>query len=173
MLALATEAIEQAGYAPGRDIFLGVDVASTHFYRKHRYEIDSKILGNNGMIKAITNWLDQYPIISAEDGLSEDDWEYWPKLREAISARALTLGDGLLCTNPNRIRRAIETGACDALLLTVNQIGTLTEALEAYRQARAAGWSITLSVQQAVVLCQALGLANGAVLELIGPPAGC
>jgi enolase 1/2/3 len=99
------------------------------------------------MIKAITNWLDQYPIISVEDGLSEDDWEYWPKLREAISARALTLGDDLLCTNPNRIRRAIETAACDALLLKVNQIGTLTEALEAYRQARAAGWSITLSVR--------------------------
>ena len=85
--------------------------------------------------------------MSVEDGLAEDDWENWPKLRRAIAGRALTLGDDLLCTNPVRIRRAVETNACDALLLKVNQIGTLTEALEAYRQARAAGWSVTLSVR--------------------------
>ena len=82
-----------------------------------------------------------------EDGLSEDDWEHWPKLRQAISRKALTLGDDLLCTNPARIQRAIEVEACDALLLKVNQIGTLTEALAAYKQARSAGWSVTLSVR--------------------------
>ena len=82
-----------------------------------------------------------------EDGLSEDDWEHWPRLRQAIAGRALTLGDDFLCTNPERIRRAIEAKACDALLLKVNQIGTLTEALAAYHQARSAGWSVTLSVR--------------------------
>jgi enolase len=99
------------------------------------------------MIQTITQWLDQYPILSVEDGLAEDDWDNWPKLRRAIAGRALTLGDDLLCTNPERIARAIEMNACDALLLKVNQIGTLTEAIEAYRQARGAGWSVTLSVR--------------------------
>ena len=147
MLGLAVEAIEQAGYPPGKDIFLGIDVAASHFYQGHRYHKDGEVLDSAGMIQTIARWLDQYPILSVEDGLAEDDWENWPKLRRAIGGRALTLGDDLLCTNPVRIRRAVETHACDALLLKVNQIGTITEALEAYRQARAAGWSVTLSVR--------------------------
>jgi enolase len=147
MLGLAVEAIERAGYSPGKDIFLGIDVAASHFYQDHRYHKDGEVLDSAAMIQTITQWLDRYPILSVEDGLAEDDWENWPKLRRAIGGRAATLGDDLLCTNPVRIRRAIETKACDALLLKVNQIGTLTEALEAYRQARAAGWSVTLSVR--------------------------
>jgi len=147
MLGLAVEAIEQAGYNPGKDIFLGIDVAASHFCQDHRYHKDGQVLDSAAMIQTIAQWLDRYPILSVEDGLAEDDWENWPKLRRAIAGRALTLGDDLLCTNPGRIRRAVETNACDALLLKVNQIGTLTEALEAYRQARAAGWSVTLSVR--------------------------
>jgi enolase len=147
MLSLAVEAIEQAGYSPGKDVFLGIDVASTHFFRDHKYYLDSEVLDGGGMIQTIAQWLDRYPILSVEDGLAEDDWEHWPELCRTIKGRALTLGDDLLCTNPVRIRRAIETNACDALLLKVNQIGTLTEALQAYRDARAAGWSITLSVR--------------------------
>jgi enolase len=147
MLGLAVEAIERAGYSPGKDIFLGIDVAASHFYQDHRYHKDGEVLDSAAMIQTITRWLDRYPILSVEDGLAEDDWENWPKLRRAIGGRALTLGDDLLCTNPVRIRRAVEAKACDALLLKVNQIGTLTEALEAYRQARAAGWSVTLSVR--------------------------
>src|SRR5580704_10389517 len=147
MLSLAVEAIEQAGYVPGKDIFLGIDVASTHFYEDSHYRKDGKILDSAGMIQTVAKWLDQYPILSIEDGLAENDWENWPKLRRAISGRALTLGDDLLCTHPDRIQRAIESNACDALLLKVNQIGTLTEALQAYQQARKAGWSVTLSVR--------------------------
>jgi enolase len=147
MFTLAVEAIELAGFVPGKDIFLGVDVASTHFYKSDRYEIDSELLDSNGMIETIENWLGQFPIISVEDGLAEDDWENWPNLHAAIAGRALTLGDDLLCTNTARIQRAIETNACDALLLKVNQIGTLTEALAAYNQARLANWSVTLSVR--------------------------
>lgn len=147
MFALAVESIERAGYRPGEDIFLGVDVASTHFYKENLYEIDSETLNSVEMIKKMTNWLERFPIISIEDGLAEDDWTHWPILRETIAGRALTLGDDLLCTNPSRIQRAIESKACDALLLKVNQIGTLTEALAAYRQARSAGWSIVLSVR--------------------------
>jgi enolase len=147
MLGLAVEAIEAAGYGPGKDVLLGVDVAASHFYEDNRYQKDGNILDSAGMIQTIAKWLDEYPILSLEDGLAEDDWENWPELRRAIDGRALTLGDDLLCTNPVRIRRATETSACDALLLKVNQIGTLTEAIEACKLARAAGWSITLSVR--------------------------
>jgi enolase len=147
MLGLAVHAIEQAGYAPGKDFSLGIDVASTHFYQGDKYHLDGQVLDSAGMIQTIAQWLNRYPILSVEDGLAEDDWENWPNLRRTIAGRALTLGDDLLCTNPSRIRRAIETNACDALLLKVNQIGTLTEALQAYQQARAVGWAITLSVR--------------------------
>ena len=147
MFGLAVEAIEQAGFEPGKDVALGVDVAATHFYAHPRYKLEAEALDSEGMIQTILNWLDRFPIISVEDGLAEDDWEHWPKLREAIAGRALTLGDDLLCTNPSRIQRAIERRACDALLLKVNQIGTLTEAMQAHQQARAAGWSVTLSVR--------------------------
>ena len=147
MLGLAVEAIERAGYSPGKDVFLGIDVASTHFYQNHKYRLDADVLDSAEMIQTISRWLDRYPILSVEDGLAEDDWENWPALRRTIAGRALTLGDDLLCTNPVRIQRAVEGNACDALLLKVNQIGTLAEALEAYQQARAAGWSVTLSVR--------------------------
>jgi enolase len=147
MLGLAIEAIELAGYRPGKDIFVGIDVAASHFYQEHKYQKDGEILDSAGMIQTIAKWLDQYPILSVEDGLAEDDWENWPNLRRAIAGRALTLGDDLLCTNPARIRRAIDAKACNALLLKVNQIGTLTEAIEAYQLARKAGWSVTLSVR--------------------------
>jgi enolase len=99
------------------------------------------------MIEHLSAWLDRYPIISLEDGLSESDWENWPRLRERVSERALTLGDDLLCTNPDRIRRAVSTGAADALLLKVNQVGTLTEAAEALRIARNASWTVTVSAR--------------------------
>jgi enolase len=147
MLALAVEAIERAGYSPGKEISLGIDVASTHFYNNQHYEKDGEVLDSAGMIQTIGGWLDRYPILSVEDGLAEDDWDNWPKLRQALDGRALTLGDDLLCTNTTRISRAIEANACDALLLKVNQIGTLTEALAAGKQARTAGWSVTLSVR--------------------------
>jgi len=147
MLDLAVDATEQAGYRPGKDVFLGIDVASTHFYRGHEYHLDEAVLDSASMIQTIAQWLERYPILSVEDGLAEDDWEHWPELRRTVAGRALTLGDDLLCTNPDRISRAIETNACDALLLKVNQIGTLTEALHAYQQARAAGWAVTLSVR--------------------------
>ena len=147
MLGLAVEAIEQAGYIAGEDVFLGIDVAASHFYEDGRYHKDGEILDSAGMIRTIARWLDEYPILSVEDGLAENDWENWPKLRQAIAGRALTLGDDLLCTNSTRIKRAVESNACDALLLKVNQIGTLTEALDACKQARAASWAVTLSVR--------------------------
>ncbi len=99
------------------------------------------------MIARIGQWLDCYPIVSVEDALAEDDWEHWPILRDAVGSRALVLGDDLLCTNPRRIRRAIEANAANALLLKVNQIGTLTEAAESLKLARHAGWQVTVSAR--------------------------
>jgi enolase len=100
-----------------------------------------------GMIQRIEKWITDFPIVSVEDGLSEDDWPHWPALKQALAGRALTLGDDFLCTNPTRIRRAIEANAADALLLKVNQIGSLTEAAAAARLARQAGWRITVSAR--------------------------
>jgi enolase len=147
MLALAVESIAAAGFTPGRDISLGVDVASSHFYRNGRYELGEQPLESLAMIERLSAWMREYPIISIEDGLAEDDWQHWPEFRKAIRHTALVVGDDLLCTNPQRIRRAVDMGACDALLLKVNQVGTLTEAARALGMARAAGWTVVLSVR--------------------------
>ena len=143
----AVECIQAAGFVPGKDVAIAVDVASTHFFKRGCYYISETPHTANQMIDRIVRWADRYPIVSVEDGLAEDDWDNWPKLCTALSGRVAVIGDDLLCTNPQRIRRAIESRACDGLLLKVNQIGTLTEAVEAYRLARAAGWSVTLSVR--------------------------
>jgi enolase len=126
---------------------LAVDVASSHFYHESRYHLDGQALDSAAMVVRLTEWLDRFPIVSIEDGLAEDDWESWPALKAAIGARALVLGDDFLCTNPGRIRRAIETECANALLLKVNQIGSLTEAAEACRLANAAGWKVTVSAR--------------------------
>jgi enolase len=147
MLSTTVEAIERAGYLPGRDVAMAVDVASTHFYGDGVYSIGGKRLSSAQMIELTDSWVRRFPIVSVEDGLSEDDWENWPTLRRSLDGRALTLGDDLLATQTSRIRRAVELGAADALLLKVNQCGTLTEAAEAYSLARSAGWKVTLSVR--------------------------
>jgi enolase len=147
LIETALAAIKTAGQRPGSGVMLALDVASSHFYADGRYSIDGATLDSARMIERLTGWVGRYPIVSVEDGLAEDDWEWWPKLRQALEARALVLGDDLLCTNPRRIRRAIEERACNALLLKPNQVGTLTEAAEACRLAKDAGWQVTVSVR--------------------------
>jgi enolase len=147
MLGDAAASIEAAGFTPGRDVALAVDVASSHFFEADRYRIGGRSLGTDGMVALVEQWVTDYPIVSVEDGLAEGAMSDWPRLRAALRGRALTLGDDLLCTNPGRIRAAIASGAADALLLKVNQIGTLTEAAEAQRLARAAGWRIVVSAR--------------------------
>ena len=136
-------------FAPGKDMALAVDVASSHFYSGGKYHLGapSTVLDSAAMIDRVAQWIDRYPIISVEDALAEDDWGHWPALRAAISSRALVLGDDLLCTNPARIQRAIDIKAATALLLKVNQIGTLTEAATALKIARNAGWQVTISAR--------------------------
>jgi enolase len=126
---------------------LAVDVAASHFYADGCYHLGRERLASHEMIARILTWLDRYPILSVEDGLAEEDWEAWPDLNTVLQGRALTLGDDFLCTNPNRISRAVELHAANALLLKVNQVGTLTEAAEAHQLARTAGWAVVVSAR--------------------------
>ncbi len=143
----AVESIRAAGFRLGSEVALAVDIASSHFYRDGTYHLGNTGLRSSEMVELLCRWLDNYPIVSIEDGLAEEDWQYWPQLCAKVGGRALVLGDDFLCTNPSRITRAIETHSANALLLKVNQIGTLTEAAEAYKLARAAGWLITMSAR--------------------------
>ena len=147
MLAGAVESIERAGYMPGKEVALAVDVASSHFYSEGRYHLDQESLDSPGMIARVASWVEQFPIVSVEDGLAEDDWDHWPALRQAIGAKTLVVGDDLLCTRPERIRQAIALRAANALLLKVNQVGTLCEAAYSYKLARSADWCVTISVR--------------------------
>ena len=147
MLADAVESIVAAGFTPGRDVALAVDVAASHFFDGRRYQLGEQSLDSAAMIEKLLKWLEAFPIVSIEDGLAESDWENWPKLRERVAGRALVVGDDLLCTNPKLIRRAIDARAADTLLLKVNQIGTLSEAAEALHVARAAGWRVVVSAR--------------------------
>ncbi len=139
-------AIESAGYRPGEDVGLALDVAASQFWRNGRYQLEGG-LESAEMIALLADWSRRWPVSSVEDGLAEEDWAHWPALKRALTGRALTLGDDLLCTNPGRIRRAIEADAADALLLKVNQIGTLSEAAAACQLARDAGWHVTVSAR--------------------------
>ncbi|MBI4660853.1 MAG: enolase [Verrucomicrobia bacterium] len=147
MLDDAVETIRAAHYEPGRDVALAVDAASSHFCVAGRYQLGDESLNSARMIERLIEWVARYPIVSLEDGLSEDDWDHWPKLKASLSGKCLTVGDDLLCTDPQRIQRAIEACAADTLLLKVNQIGTLTEAREACRLARSARWRVTVSAR--------------------------
>jgi len=147
MLDDAVTAIRNAGREPGGDVALCIDVAASHFFDDGRYHLGGSALTSTGMIDRIAAWLDLAPIVSVEDGLAEDDWDNWPALRSRLAGRALILGDDLLTTNPTRIRRAVDAGAADALLLKVNQIGTLTEAADACLLARQVGWRVAVSAR--------------------------
>lgn len=144
---LAIESITAAGFTPGSDLSLCIDVAASHFSGSSGYEIGGQVRSSEEMTALIGAWVDRYPIVSIEDGLAEDDWEHWPALRARLGDGALTLGDDLLATNPERIERAIESEAANALLMKVNQIGTLTEAALALKLARKAGWKVVVSAR--------------------------
>ena len=147
MISLAVEAITRAGFTPGNEIALALDVASTHFYSEGEYALDEQNLDSAAMVEQLRDWTQKYPVVSVEDGLAEEDWESWPVLLAEIGDRACVVGDDLLCTNADRVRRAIKHHACNALLLKVNQAGTLSDAAAAYHLAIAAGWKVIVSVR--------------------------
>ena len=148
-LEIVLLAVENAGYTPGRDVYLGLDVAATELYDsasgQYVLEREGLTLDSGEMIDLYGSWVSQYPILSIEDGLSEDDWEGWTAMRERLGATVQLVGDDLLVTNIARINRSIKEQASNAVLLKPNQIGTLTETQAALDTARAAGWGAVMS----------------------------
>jgi enolase len=149
-LDLIVEAIQKAGYRPGKDAGLAVDIASSHFYQDGRYQFGATgraSLTSDGMIDLLGRWSDKYPLFSIEDGLAEDDWEGWKKLTAALGKRVQLIGDDLFATNSERLRRGMAAGVANSVLVKLNQIGTLTETLEVIDLARSAGYRPVISAR--------------------------
>ena len=140
-------AIERAGYRAGDDVVIALDPACTELYRDGLYHlaVEDRSLSSQEMVAHWQSWAERYPIASIEDGLAEDDWEAWRSLTAALGHRVQLVGDDLLATNVARLERAIAEEAANGILVKLNQIGTLTETLEAIRVAKAAGWSVVIS----------------------------
>lgn len=144
---LILEAIHRAGYRPGDDVMLAIDAASTEFYADGRYTLrkEGKVVSSDELVALWEDWCRQFPIISIEDGLAEDDWSGWALLRARLGDRVQLVGDDLLVTNTKRLRRAIVEQVANSILIKVNQIGSLTETLAAIELAKRAGWTAVVS----------------------------
>jgi enolase len=141
------EGITRANYTPGKDVCIAIDAAATEFYQNGQYVLkgESRKLTSDGMIEFWSDWLRKYPIVSLEDGLAEDDWEGWTRLTSALGERVQLVGDDLFVTNEERLRRGIDGGVANAILIKLNQIGTLTETLHTIEVAKSAGYACVIS----------------------------
>jgi enolase len=141
------EAIGNAGYEAGKDIYLGLDVASSEFYKDGKYVLESEGTSYDaaGFVDYLAAWVDKYPIISIEDGLAENDWEGWPLLTETLGDSVQLVGDDLFVTNTRIFTQGIEKGVANSILIKLNQIGTLTETLECIKMAHDAGYTAVVS----------------------------
>jgi len=146
-LQVIMEAVTRAGYKPGEDIMLALDVAATELYKDGKYvlEGEGKTKSAEEMIDFYEELVNKYPIVSVEDGLSEDDWEGWQKMTARLGRRIQLVGDDLFVTNTERLGRGIETATANSILIKVNQIGTLTETFDAIEMARRAGYTAVIS----------------------------
>ena len=147
-LQVIIEAIEAAGLRPGQDICLALDVAASELYREGEYRFvksGAKARSSKALAELYAGWLEQYPIVSIEDGMAENDWDGWAHLTQLIGDRCQLVGDDLFCTNSEILAKGIEAQVANAILVKVNQIGTLTETLEAIELARAAGYNAVIS----------------------------
>ncbi len=142
-LDLIMDAIKRAGYEAGKQIFIALDVAATEFYDKktEKYTIDGKQLSGDQMVDFLADWVDNYPICSIEDGCSEDDWASWKKLTDRVGNKVQLVGDDLFVTNTDRLQRGIDQGIANSILIKVNQIGTLTETIDAIQLAHRNGYT--------------------------------
>ncbi len=139
------EAIRSAGYKPGEEVSIGLDVASSEFYKDGVYSFEGKEMSADQMISFYEDLISKYPIISIEDALAEEDWENWKKLTEKIGGKCQLVGDDLFVTNPSRLKKGIESGVANAILIKVNQIGSLTETLQAIKMAQDANYGVVIS----------------------------
>ncbi|QJF50983.1 phosphopyruvate hydratase [Roseobacter ponti] len=141
------KSVEKAGYKPGEDIYLAMDCAATEYYKDGKYVLagEGKTLSSDENVDYLTALVNDYPIISIEDGMSEDDWDGWKALTDALGGRVQLVGDDLFVTNPARLAMGIERGSANSMLVKVNQIGTLTETLKAVDMAHRAGFTNVMS----------------------------
>lgn len=169
-LDVIVEAIQKAGYEVGKQAFIALDCASTEFYNadKKKYTIEGKQLDAGAVIDLLASWVDKYPICSIEDGCSEDDWEGWKALTERLGGRVQLVGDDLFVTNTERLQRGINEGIANSILIKVNQIGTLTETIEAIKLAHRSGYSAVTShrsgeTEDATIADLAVALSTGQI----------
>lgn len=169
-LELLMEAIKRAGYTPGKDICIALDVASTEFYKDGNYqlEIEGKILSSKEMVDIYERWCAKYPIISIEDGLAEDDWEGYKEFTKRLGKRVQIVGDDLFVTNIERLSKGIEEKIGNSILIKLNQIGTVSETIEAINMAKKAGYTSIIShrsgeTEDATIADFAVGLATGQI----------
>ena len=141
------EAVEKAGYKAGIDVFIGIDAAASEFYKNGRYELTSegKSLSSAEFVDVLASWVDKYPILSIEDGLDENDWDGWKLLTERLGDKVQLVGDDLFVTNTKILQQGIDKQIANSILIKVNQIGTLTETLEAIDLARKSGYTAVIS----------------------------
>lgn len=146
-LSSIMEAITKAGYTPGKDVFLGMDVASTEFYKDGKYHLEGegKSYTSAEFVDLLASWVEKYPIITIEDGCGEDDWEGWKLLTEKLGHKIQLVGDDLFVTNTERLYKGIKEGIGNSILIKVNQIGTLTETFDAIEMAKRAGYTAVIS----------------------------
>ena len=146
-ISVILEAIEKAGYKPGIDIYLGLDVASSEFYKNDAYVLESegKRFSSAEFVEYFAGWVGKYPIISIEDGMAEGDWGGWKLMTERLGSKIQLVGDDLFVTNPKILKEGIDKDIANSILIKVNQIGTLTETIEAIRMAQAAGYTAVVS----------------------------
>jgi enolase len=147
VLSFVVKAIEGAGYRPGEQVALGLDVASTEFFKSGKYALEGegRTLDSAGMVKLYEELVARYPIITIEDGMAEDDWDGWRALTAALGGKVQLVGDDLFVTNSERLRQGIDRGIANAILVKVNQIGSLTETLDAVEMAHKAGYRAVMS----------------------------
>ena len=144
-LELLLLAIEKAGYRPGKEIALALDPAASEFYQDGRYHFGGQTLSSEELVEVWAGWVERYPIVSIEDGLAEDDWSGWQVLAERLDGKIQLVGDDLFVTNPERLARGIRERVANAILIKLNQIGTVSETLETIRMAHRAGWRTVIS----------------------------
>ncbi|MBI1830385.1 MAG: phosphopyruvate hydratase [Planctomycetes bacterium] len=146
-IEMILEAFGRVGLHAGRDAAIALDVASTHFFEGGLYRLKNTLLSATTMAGMLADWVDRYPIVSIEDGMAEDDWAGWKLLTESLGRRVQLIGDDLFATNPLRLAQGIQQGVANAVLIKVNQIGTLTETRQVIEQARAAGYRCVISAR--------------------------
>jgi enolase len=161
-------AIESAGYTPGSDVLLALDCAATEYFAEGRYRLEGEALTSEEMVDYLEELARDYPIASIEDAMDEDDWAGWKQLTERLGERVQLVGDDLFVTNVERLRRGIEEGIANSILIKVNQIGTLTETMDAVRMAQSNGYSAVMShrsgeTEDSTIADLAVGLATGQI----------